>query len=140
MSLVQMFYISRAKIPYDDDSVKAILATSRRNNQRDDVTGCLLFSGRNFAQVLEGPSEVTSGRLDRISADTRHVDFRLLVARPITCRDYADWSMGYLHNLNLEDELEMLLLSPSVPTELTVAVMDRMKPDTVMGTLTGSFG
>jgi hypothetical protein len=139
MSLVQLFYVSRAATPYDSEGVKAILATSRRNNHRDDITGCLLFSGCFFAQVLEGGAGVTSGRLDQISADTRHVGFRLLVERPIVFRDYGEWSMGYLHSLDLEDELEDLLTRPSSPPERIVAVMDRMKPDTVMGALSTSF-
>ena len=139
MSLVQLFYVSRAATPYDGEVVKAILATSRRNNHRDDVTGCLLFSGRYFAQVLEGSTDVTSGRLDQISADPRHVDFQLLVERPIALRDYGDWSMGYLHDLDLEDELEQLLMRPSSSPERIVTVMDRMKPDTVMGALSTSF-
>ena len=139
MSLVQLFYVSRAASPYDEETVKAVLAISRRNNRRDDVTGCLLFSGRYFAQVLEGSSEVTTGRLDQISTDPRHVDVRLLVERPILLREYGDWSMGYLHDLDFEDELEQLLLLPSSPPETVVSLMDRMKPDTIMGALSTSF-
>ena len=139
MSLVQLFYVSRATSAYDEEAVKAILAASRRNNLHEDVTGCLLFSGRYFAQVLEGPSQVVFERVDRIRADARHVDFRLLAERPVTLREYGDWSMGYLHNLDLEDELEQLLLQPSSSPDSIVSVMDRMKPDTVMGALSTSF-
>ena len=103
------------------------------------MTGCLLFSGNFFAQVLEGKSHVTTGRLDQISADPRHVDFRLLVERPTALRGYGDWSMGYLHNLDLEDELQHLLLHPSSSPERIVSVMERMKPDTIMGALSTSF-
>ena len=74
----------------------------------DNITGCLLFSGRYFAQVLEGRPEVTSRKLDTITSDPRHVDFRLLVERHVVERTYAEWSMGYLHDLGLEDQLEAL--------------------------------
>lgn len=47
--------------------------------------------------------------------------------------------MGYLHNLDLEDQLEQLLLQPSNSPEEIVSVMDRMKPDTVMGALSTSY-
>ena len=72
------------------------------------------------------------------SAQTR-VGFRLLVERPIALREYGDWSMGYLHNLALEDELEDLPVQSSIPPERIIAVMDRMKPDTIMGALSTSF-
>ena len=135
MALVQLFYASRAAVSYDSEAVQRILVTSRRNNQRDDVTGCLLFSGCFFAQVLEGRSDVLSSRLDQIISDPRHIDFRLLAERPISLREYGDWSMGYLHDLSLEDELEQLLVQPSSSPERIVSIMDRMKPDTVMGAL-----
>ena len=133
--LTQLFYVSRAANAYDNDAVKDILAISRRNNQRDDITGCLLFSGTCFAQVLEGRPAVVDAKLKRIAADTRHVDFRLLVERPITLREYGDWSMGYLHDLDLEDSLEAFLANPEIVLERAVGVMNRMKPDTVMGAL-----
>ena len=135
MSIVQLFYVSRSAAPFDSEAVQAILAASRRNNRRDDVTGCLLFSGCYFAQVLEGRPEVTMGRLDRISGDRRHTDFRLLVERPITERVYGDWSMGYLHDLALEDDLEALLLDDHPLPDILISVMERMQPDPVMGAL-----
>jgi len=135
MSLVQLFYVSRAVEPYDSESVQAILTASRRNNYRDDVTGCLLFSGCYFAQVLEGSPAVTMGRLDKISGDRRHTDFRLLVEQPITERMYGDWSMGYMHDLALEDDLGALLLDSDTAPQTLVSVMERMRPDPVMGAL-----
>ena len=83
MPIIQLFYVSRASTPYDDESVRTILETSRINNVRDDITGCLLFSGRYFAQVLEGRAEVTSRKLEIIRADPRHVDFKFLVERRV---------------------------------------------------------
>ena len=135
MSIVQLFYVSRAVTPYDSASVQEILAASRRNNYRDDVTGCLLYSGHYFAQVLEGRPRVTMDRVDHISGDRRHTDFRLLVERPITERVYGNWAMGYLHDLVLEDDLASLLLDASPRSEVLISVMERMQPDPVMGAL-----
>ena len=50
-------------------------------------------------------------------------------------REYGDWSMGYLHDLNLEDDLETLLLIPSRSPVVVADVMERMRPDPVMGAL-----
>ena len=135
MPTIQLFYVSRASDPYDDGSVRTILQTSRRNNSRDDITGCLLFSGRYFAQVLEGRAEITSRKLETIRSDPRHVDFKLLLERRVDVRTYDQWSMGYLHDLDLEDRLEVLLNDAQVPAEMIVDVMERMQPDPVMGAL-----
>ena len=50
-------------------------------------------------------------------------------------RQYAEWSMGYLHDLNLEDDLDMLLMIPDSSPVVVAEVMERMRPDTVMGAL-----
>src|SRR5450432_1916144 len=111
-SVFQTFYVSRANLPSDKAAVQSILQISRRNNARVDVTGCLLFSGRCFAQVLEGDQDVVRAVAARIVEDARHGDLRFLFEVARDEREYADWSMGYLHDLNLEDDLETLLLIP----------------------------
>ncbi|MEO8524006.1 MAG: BLUF domain-containing protein [Caldimonas sp.] len=135
MSLQQVFYVSRAVTRYDTDSVQTILGQSRRNNQRQDVTGCLLFSGCYFAQVLEGRQEAVEASLERIGSDPRHVDVRVLVRRPIVLRAYSAWSMGYLHDLDLEDELAALLVDDAPDMRRVDQIMMRMAPDSVMGAL-----
>jgi len=43
--------------------------------------------------------------------------------------------MGYLYDLNLEDDLETLLMIPDRSPAVTADVMERMRPDPVMGAL-----
>jgi hypothetical protein len=133
--LCQLFYVSTATDGSNSAAVQSILQISRRNNQRLDITGCLLFSGRYFAQVLEGPSAVVAALAARIREDTRHHDVRVLSQVFSDRRQYAEWSMGYLHDVGLEDELERLLAAPDeAPAHLARLVL-RMKPDSVMGAL-----
>ena len=134
-SVFQTFYVSRATVPFDNAAVQSILQVSRRNNARVDVTGCLLFSGRCFAQVLEGDQAVVRALAGRVAADPRHLDVRFLRETKHEEREYADWSMGYLHDLTLEDDLETLLLIPDSSPVVVAEVMERMRPDTVMGAL-----
>jgi Sensors of blue-light using FAD len=134
-SVFQTFYVSRATLPFDNAAVQSILQISRRNNARVDVTGCLLFSGHCFAQVLEGEQDVVRALTRRIEDDPRHVDVRFLYEVRREEREYVDWSMGYLHDLTLEDDLEMLLLIPDSSPAVVAEVMERMRPDPVMGAL-----
>jgi hypothetical protein len=133
--LLQLFYVSRAALSRDADAVQGILRSSRRNNATDDITGCLLFSGCFYGQVLEGRPELVRQRLDRIRADGRNSDVRVLLERRMSVRDYADWSMGYLHDLGLEDALERLLLAPTNDDAMIASIMERMRPDLVTGSV-----
>ncbi len=134
-SVFQTFYVSRASTPFDSASVQSILQTSRRNNARAGITGCLLFSGRCFAQVLEGEESAVKALSARIAADARHGSSRVLSETRRDEREYADWSMGYLHDLNLEDDLDMLLMIPARSPAVVAEVLERMRPDPVMGAL-----
>ncbi len=135
MSVYQIFYVSRASNAFDTASVQAILHSSRRNNVRLDITGCLLFSGRCFAQVLEGAEPAVIALSRKIAADPRHGGVRFLSESHGEQREYGDWGMGYLHDLNLEDDLETLLMIPGRSPVVLADVMERMRPDPVMGAL-----
>ena len=134
LSICQLFYVSRATTQFDSASVQHILQIARRNNRRLDVTGCLLYSGHCFAQVIEGQQEVIQPLAQRIAADARHCDVRVLLENHRIDREYGDWSMGYLHDDKLADVLEQFLVSGGEPV-LIAEIMQRMKPDTVMGAL-----
>ena len=134
-AVFQVFYVSRATAAFDNAQIQSILQASRRQNSRLDVTGCLLFSGHCFAQVLEGRQAVVSALARKIAADPRHVGVRVLSEGQRDERDYADWAMGYLYDLNLEDDLETLLMIPDRSPAVTADVMERMRPDPVMGAL-----
>lgn len=75
--------------------IREILATSRKNNARDGVTGGLLFSEGCFAQVLEGPLEMLERAFERIQCDGRHWTVTVLQSGPIEARDFPDWSMAF---------------------------------------------
>ena len=134
-AVFQVFYVRRATAAFDSAQVQSILQASRRQNSRLDVTGCLLFSGHCFAQVLEGRQAVVSALARKIAADPRHVGVRVLSEGQRDERDYADWAMGYLYDLNLEDDLETLLMIPDRSPVVVADVMERMRPDPVMGAL-----
>jgi hypothetical protein len=131
----RIFYVSRASAAFDSAAIESILHASRRRNARADITGCLLFSGHCFAQVLEGAQPAVATLARRIAADPRHLGVRVLAETRSAERDYADLTMGYLHDLTLEDDLETLLMIPQRSPVVVADVMERMRPDPVMGAL-----
>jgi hypothetical protein len=135
MALFQIFYVSRATRQFDDAAIEALLQSARRGNAGRGITGCLLFSGRCFAQVLEGERAEVESLVARVAADPRHSDVRVLSEGRCSEREYAGWTMGYLHDPSLDDDLETLLMIPQRSVVVVAEVMERMRPDPVMGAL-----
>ncbi|NUZ04224.1 BLUF domain-containing protein [Piscinibacter koreensis] len=134
-SLRQLFYVSRPTPLCGAATIQDILQISRRNNRQRDITGCLLYSGDHFAQVLEGRSDVVEPLLDRIAVDPRHHEVRVLRSMPCSARRYGDWSMGYVHDGGLAEALHALSSGPADPADAARidALLDRMRTDPVMG-------
>ena len=93
--MLQLVYVSTARQPIGDPLLEAILAASRRNNARHNVTGLLVAGGRRFLQVLEGPDKAVLDTYARISADPRHHALVLLSTGVIAGRAFGDWAMAY---------------------------------------------
>lgn len=90
-------YVSRSNLEpaISQDVVADIVSLARRRNERRGLTGGLIFTGRHFAQILEGPGETLDGMLAAIADDGRHGSMRLIHRRPVASRFFFDWSMAY---------------------------------------------
>jgi hypothetical protein len=93
--MIQLCYISTARPPMPWSEVDQILATSRRNNARDGVTGLLLFNGKRFLQLLEGAPAKVQMVYDRIESDPRHFAIVKLSERQIEEREFGGWAMAF---------------------------------------------
>ncbi len=93
--MIQIVYISTAR---GDAHVERgnILLTSRRNNDRDGISGLLYDDGVRFLQVLEGDEGRVDAAFARIKADPRHLAVVVLSRRPIDAREFGDWAMASL--------------------------------------------
>nr|WP_256474340.1 BLUF domain-containing protein [Lutimaribacter sp. EGI FJ00013] len=75
------------------DQVDEILKVSRINNDRDAVTGALIYDNTTFLQWLEGGEEEIRQAFGRISRDPRHTEIKLMTVRKLEDRWFPDWSM-----------------------------------------------
>jgi len=94
--MLQLIYISTAAASMRDVEQTQILAASRRNNARDEITGLLFFNGRRFLQALEGPVAAVERAIARIKADDRHSGIVTLSRREVDVREFGDWAMAAL--------------------------------------------
>ena len=112
----QYLYISTAP-SLSREEVDAILATSQRNNPARDVTGLLLYNGRNFLQLLEGEESELVSLMVRISHDPRHTGISMIDRKTVEQRACPDWAM---RRVMIAESIEKRreLISADLPDEL----------------------
>jgi hypothetical protein len=93
--MIQVSYVSRLSQPMSSEQLLALLMQCRDNNATQGVTGMLLYGNGTFLQVIEGDAPVIDGLVEKIWADPRHAEKKLLHRREISRREYADWSMAF---------------------------------------------
>ena len=95
MQLIQLVYQSRATVPLAADELQQLLGHWRRHNQREHISGLLLYGDEDIVQVLEGPAPAVHRLYATIAADARHHDVLTLADGRVRQRAFADWSMGF---------------------------------------------
>ena len=92
----QLTYCSEATPVFNLDSLKEIFDSSIKNYAALSVTGFLIFSGKGFIQILEGPTEgIHEIYLKKICADKRHTNLNILNDCFVNRGNFTDWSMVY---------------------------------------------
>lgn len=86
-------YVSRATQPLTPAALHDLQRQSREANRSAGISGCLVHQDGLFMQMLEGRRETLFALLDRIKADPRHGDFKLVIEGPATRRVFRDWGM-----------------------------------------------
>ena len=94
--LSRLIYVSRLADGVDGHETRRILASSLTNNPRRHVTGALIFNSGHFIQWLEGSRSEISRLFAHIAKDPRHTMVELIDFESIACRQFPDWSMGYI--------------------------------------------
>ena len=91
----QIVYISHGSKNLDPQDVEDILEIARAKNHQLDITGFLLFNGKSFVQLLEGPPENVTRLYGQIEADPRHERSQIILEHMSTSRLLSNWSMAY---------------------------------------------
>ena len=92
MTFTQLIYSSQP-FGFDDAMLGGILVQARRNNARDDITGCLICRQDLYLQLLEGPAAAIDTLFDKIKADDRHLAVAQLSRATVSTRLFPDWAM-----------------------------------------------
>lgn len=103
MALRQLVYISKEKQTFDEDDLSKLLGGARENNSAIDVSGLLIYHEGSFIQALEGDPATVEKLFEKIEADPRHENTRVLYRGEIDERSFENWSMGYKRATSLDD-------------------------------------
>jgi hypothetical protein len=83
-----------------------IIAPSRRNNQRNHISGMLLFTGANFLGILEGKDFDLRDLWLRLERDRRHCDLLRIGDDLCGQRWFPVWKMGYIVDMKVDAQIE----------------------------------
>lgn len=121
MELSALCYMSSVTHTPTQGEIDALLRRARWRNERESVTGVLLYSEGSFLQYIEGPDAGLERVFAAILKDPLHEHIFELLSEPISERQFARWSMAYRGigavNQPPDDELVALLADES--TSLT---------------------
>lgn len=120
-TMFSLVYVSSATHLFTDQELIDLLKKSRANNQRQDITGLMLYKDGNFIQVLEGPEEAVLATFNKIALDPRHTGLVILSRQQIAERQFPDWAMGFRNANKLQDVagVSAYLQEPVTPEALT---------------------
>ena len=94
--LLELVYVSHAKEHFSHQDLVDLLKHARENNERNGVTGMLLYDGfEAFIQAIEGRKEDVEHTFEKISKDGRHERISILWRSEIETRNFPDWQMGF---------------------------------------------
>lgn len=92
-----LLYMSTAVKPMNYDDFSALLQQFRDSNNKNGITGMLLYQNGTFMQMLEGERQVVLDLYDKILKDDRHTGVHTVLAGDIEKRNFEDWSMGFFN-------------------------------------------
>ena len=97
MSFSTWLYVSSCLLSPEEVAVELndIVFTSRRRNVSLEVSGALLFTGKRFAQYLEGPGSGVSALRESILRDSRHENIIEISGQTPDTRRFSGWSLAY---------------------------------------------
>lgn len=108
--IYQIVYYSISEFEVTDELLSEILESSRKNNLKKDITGCLLYHKKIFLQLLEGKKEDVLQLFEVIKKDKRHNNVTLIINEDVNERMFPGWNMAYNKSIN-KSEVESFVNS-----------------------------
>ncbi len=89
-------YVSTTNLSLSPDEIKELLITTRHTNNRNDISGILLYADGNFFQVMEGKKEVIDTIFQKIKKDYRHDNLIKIFDRETCTRSFSEYHSSFI--------------------------------------------
>ena len=121
----RIIYRSMAARDLDRPEFLRLVYHARMANEREGLSGVLLFADHHFLQVLEGEPSALMATFAAIRSDPRHFAVELLDERSVAAPLFARWRMRSFHDETAADAMAAIMLEAegAVPAPLADAVM-----------------
>jgi hypothetical protein len=113
-ALIQMIYVSSLTLKgrLSASMFNEVEHYARAYNEQHHITGVLCYGNGQFLQCIEGNKAQVLALQQRIFADKRHKNFKILILKVVEQRSFIDWRMRFLF-------LERWLWSPATKQQAT---------------------
>jgi hypothetical protein len=96
MLFATWLYVSSSSLGQNAEAeIASIRSIAEARNPELGLTGVLMFSGRHFAQFLEGAEANLHIMKTSICSDHRHSGLVTLQTNPVEKRRYGRWALAY---------------------------------------------
>jgi hypothetical protein len=103
--LRRLAYLSYPAPDLPPTEVSRIIQVSRTNNPAAGLTGVLVYTGTDFAQVIEGRPDAVETLWRKLQADPRHHGLIVFIDEPTERPWFETWRMGYLYDDSLSQQI-----------------------------------
>ena len=88
-----VIYISTKAQNFLQSDLGDLVEYGTKRNAADNITGCLVFNGMNFMQLIEGADDAIDACMARIAKDDRHSGVVTIRERECEARECPEWGM-----------------------------------------------
>jgi len=125
--LVELSYLSEAITDMSFLGLMRLLESARIFNQKNSITGILLYDNQQFGQIIEGERASIMKVWKRIQEDRRHHRIELLEIREITERSFPDWLLRFYGGDTLTRDYPALAEMVGGMDKHSLALMNKMR-------------
>ena len=129
--LVELSYLSEAVSDMSFLGLMRLLESARAFNQKNGITGILLYDNQQFGQIIEGEYANVMKAWKRIQEDKRHHRIELLEIREISERSFPEWLLRFYGGETLTRDYPALADMVGGMDKHSHALMNKMRESQV---------
>ena len=129
--LVELSYLSEAVSDMSFLGLMRLLESARAFNQKNGITGILLYDNQQFGQIIEGEYANVMKAWKRVQDDKRHHRVDLLEIREISERCFPEWLLRFYGGETLTRDYPALANMVGGMDKHSHALMNKMRDSQV---------